>query len=729
MEAQLSAARQIDGYCKTSEDKSKEFAKNPSETTNATIPQMPPSVESFTIKKSTLDAEIIWAMKCVNNHFSYKSCQDTGKLFAKMFPDSTIAKQFALGERKCSYIISFGLAPYFKSVLMKKIEENDHITLLFDETLNQSNQQKQLDILARYWDPVENEVHTNYLNSAFMGHSTADDILREFYDNIKPLNLSKILQISMDGPAVNWKFYDLLQKDIDKQFKCKFAYVGSCGLHILNNAFRKGVSSVDWNVASVLVSLYWLFKDSPARREDFIGCSSLKKLPIKYCTYRWLENVPSAERAILIWDDVKTYVRNVQIGKCTKPENKSFNSVMEATKDKLFPAKLNFFASVGKIILPFMAKYQSDKPLLPFFANEIYQLVENCLKFYKVLKSNSLDSLTSIEKLVAFDFSKKENYSSISKVSVGFIGDKLLKELLSKNEVTDGAVLSFRSDCQKFIIEMIKKLMEKCPANYAVVRNVSCLDPCLMSTEPERCITKFKNLLHYFSQINKVSDESCDSLILQFRNFLENVVKMSSQDFKNFDSNTMRLDAFLRNYFAGVAQYQELWGICKMVLVLSHGQATVERGFSINKKIESENLKDISYVSQRLVHDYVKNFENMLHDITINDEMRRSVASSRMKYEQYLLDQKQKQQSTAAENKRKIIADEINFMKQKIWEIEKEVVELEAVADDLAEKAEATKNLQLFMKSNNYRKTAKEKKEEIASLSNEIDSKKKLLNN
>lgn len=164
---------------------------------------------------------------------------------------------------------------------MKKLEENEHVTLLFDETLNQSNQKKQLDILARYWDSLQNEVCTSYVNSAFMGHSSADDILREFYENIQPLNLSKILQISMDGPSVNWKFYDLLQKDIEKQFKFKFASIGSCGLHILNNAFRKGASSVDWNISSVLTSLYWLFKDSPARREDFIDSSNLKKTSFK----------------------------------------------------------------------------------------------------------------------------------------------------------------------------------------------------------------------------------------------------------------------------------------------------------------------------------------------------------------------------------------------------------------------------------------------------------------
>lgn len=216
---------------------------------SVTVPQLP-SNESFTIKKSTLDAEIIWAMQCAKSHFSYSSCQDNGKLFAKTFPDSTIASQFALEERKCSYIMAFGLALHFKSLLRKKVEENEHIILLFDETLSQSNQKKQLDILAGYWDSLQNEVRTNYVNSTFMGHYSADDILREFYENIKPLDLSKILPISMDGPSVNWKFYDLLQKDIEKQFKFKFASIGSCGLHILNNAFRKGASSVDWNIIS-----------------------------------------------------------------------------------------------------------------------------------------------------------------------------------------------------------------------------------------------------------------------------------------------------------------------------------------------------------------------------------------------------------------------------------------------------------------------------------------------
>lgn len=44
----------------------------------------------------------------------------------------------------------------------------------------------------------------------------------------------------------------------------------------------------------------------------------------------------------------------------------------------------------------------------------------------------------------------------------------------------------------------------------------------------------------------------------------------------------------------------------KVVLVLSHGQASVERGFSINKELIVENQKELSLVAQRLIVDHVR---------------------------------------------------------------------------------------------------------------------------
>ena len=51
--------------------------------------------------------------------------------------------------------------------------------------------------------------------------------------------------------------------------------------------------------------------------------------------------------------------------------------------------------------------------------------------------------------------------------------------------------------------------------------------------------------------------------------------------------------------------YQKLFKVLQLLLVLSHGEASVERGFSVNKEVEVENLANQSLVAQRLVCDHI----------------------------------------------------------------------------------------------------------------------------
>ena len=41
-----------------------------------------------------------------------------------------------------------------------------------------------------------------------------------------------------------------------------------------------------------------------------------------------------------------------------------------------------------------------------------------------------------------------------------------------------------------------------------------------------------------------------------------------------------------------------------LVFVFSHGQSVAERVFSINNKVEVDNLKKVSLISQRLVYEF-----------------------------------------------------------------------------------------------------------------------------
>ena len=74
----------------------------------------------------------------------------------------------------------------------------------------------------------------------------------------------------------------------------------------------------------------------------------------------------------------------------------------------------------------------------------------------------------------------------------------------------------------------------------------------------------------------------------------------------------------------------------KIILTLSHGQASVERGFSVNKSLLVENLPKQSLVSQLCVYDYMKSNNFGLENFIVCGALRKSDRVSRIKYENYL---------------------------------------------------------------------------------------------
>ena len=45
-----------------------------------------------------------------------------------------------------------------------------------------------------------------------MGHETASDVFAKFIEGLKDTDFTKLMQVSMDKPSVNWKFYKKVEK-------------------------------------------------------------------------------------------------------------------------------------------------------------------------------------------------------------------------------------------------------------------------------------------------------------------------------------------------------------------------------------------------------------------------------------------------------------------------------------------------------------------------------------
>ena len=100
-------------------------------------------------KENVARSEIWWVLKTIESKFLLRSYEGTNTLSPEMFPDSKITHSFSLSGIKCNYILNFGLAHFFTTILLIEIKP-PYFTTIFDESLNKSPKKGQMDIVIRW---------------------------------------------------------------------------------------------------------------------------------------------------------------------------------------------------------------------------------------------------------------------------------------------------------------------------------------------------------------------------------------------------------------------------------------------------------------------------------------------------------------------------------------------------------------------------------------------------
>ena len=211
----------------------------------------------------------------------------------------------------------------------------------------------------------------------------------------------------------------------------------------------------------------------------------------------------------------------------------------------------------------------------------------------------------------------------------------------------------------------------------------------------------------------------------QFDSFLSQHGK--SLKFHSFKPMDQRLDVFLHETLD--QDYPELRSFFQRLLLLSHGQSTVERGFSINREVETCNITEKTVEAQRLVCDHVRACGGVLK-VSLTKELLASVASARTKYRMHLDEGKREREVAMRGLKRKALEDELEAMRKKKAVLTEVCASLQKDADDLAEKAEGkagTLMAQMITKSNTLRRRHKEKCVELKNVERELEQKGKEL--
>lgn len=233
--------------------------------------------------------------------------------------------------------------------------------------------------------------------------------------------------------------------------------------------------------------------------------------------------------------------------------------------------------------------------------------------FIRFVKPALLENLT-IKSALQLDLTDANNLMPVTKVDLGFSATKTVTRLKAEGKLSELQIYDLRMQTRNFLLKMTEHLRDKLPLKNSLCRNVSCLAPSVILSDSESSsLRKFSFVLSAIETCGWIKADQCDLITQQFREFRKDVLSISSikQKMVEFQPGIDRLDLFYTEHAS--SKLTGLWSVLSKLLILSHGQATVERGFSENKELSCTNLQEKTLIAKRIVVDHVKKVNHFLH--------------------------------------------------------------------------------------------------------------------
>jgi hypothetical protein len=165
---------------------------------------------------------------------------------------------------------------------------------------------------------------------------------------------------------------------------------------------------------------------------------------------------------------------------------------------------------------------------------------------------------------------------------------------------------------------------------YTLVRNLNSLDPCeIIKNDEDKSCERFKRVLNVLHACNKVDIGKCDIILEEYRVFLRSA--RHSKHFKLFDKENQSLDELYFSEMNNCIEVSNVWPVMKILLLLSHGQASVKRSFSVNKEVSEQNMSEQTLVARRMIKDHICSVEG-LTNVIVTQDLLNSAQGSRQTY-------------------------------------------------------------------------------------------------
>lgn len=581
-------------------------------------------IRLYSVKDSASTAELIWTMKMVACNYSASSCSGIADTFKAMFPNC-IPDGFCLNPKKIHYLITDALAPYFQKQIIEDMADCFY-TLIYDETTNSGNK-KELQFIVHYWSKSQCKVISHHLETVFIGSATAEIIfscISKAIDKMK-LPLNRLLMLGSDGPNVNKKVHRLMNEELKLTCNRQLVHIGTCNIHTVHNAYLKGLSKLGENAVDLILAIYYFFNGWPSRWEEYCYIQGKEGLPnhkfIKHCSSRWLTVESASRRVIEQWPAVIAYfLKHVPSKNASIGRSQHFKNIVTLLKNTTIKAELFFVISSANIFTNFTGTFQKDEPLVHMLYKELSALVQILMGRFctrAFLQTNSMD----IESILS-----DTNHLPLNQI------------VLSENTENEIKTLS---ESEKF------NFLKAAKQHYMVA--------CVYIIEKTSLSSNFLKKLRCFHPLERKSIRSCREIVavaktLQIDVPYDRLVdewKALQLEKENVQSG--RIDVYWENLLSlkgsgDKLKYPSVSMVVKAALILSHGNAEVERGFSSSGLVltdDKASMSERTLSSIMTVKSVLKLYANKPELVPITKELLMFARTAYRSYENYLTEQKQ----------------------------------------------------------------------------------------
>jgi hypothetical protein len=296
-------------------------------------------------------------------------------------------------------------------------------------------------------------------------------------------------------------------------------------------------------------------------------------------------------RVVQQFEVLREYLLKGKFDSKTKENDRFKRICAKLQANKVTLLRLQFVVNVAKDFEQFLTLFQDPAPLIHLLHDEMTELVRSLLmRFVKrdLIAGKSARSLVSVVETQL----KAENYLHADTFDIGCEAGQILKQMKA-DKAQYSAYKSTIMDITKFFEKISAYMVKKLPLSNVLLKNTACLSPlCRQVPSSVQMIIAVVENLPYLH-----TPEMKDNVRHEWQKYQDDQIP---EDFYISDKGqkddgtpyiaSHQIDHYWHKIMSltdshGNQKYPNLSAVVKIISSLAHGQADVERGFSVIKQV------------------------------------------------------------------------------------------------------------------------------------------------